>query len=165
MWPQSDKGSIAKRSKCAEHSRVRAIHHLNKVTSQLEGRTFEAGILTRRRQEEESKINVDQVASIVKQDIAVVTIFDLQKEAYNGICCKTLTKVCLGVGQIIAFFKMRMEETFETREIGVVLFQRSDGYGIRDCFNDPSAFGNRQNLAWMEPRGHALSRAKISDTL
>ena len=34
------------------------------------------------------------VASSVKHQVSIVSVFNLQQEAYNGVCCHAFNKVC-----------------------------------------------------------------------
>ena len=72
------------------------VHDLQQLTSQLEGRSFEVHT-TRGVAEHEAEVDVDDVASLVEHDVAVMPVLDLQEEANQAVPCHALYKVSLGL--------------------------------------------------------------------
>lgn len=74
---------------------VEAADDFHVVQGQLERCSFKAHIPARRVGKHESKVNMNEMAIAIDQDIAVVPVLDLQQESDDGISGKGLDKVAL----------------------------------------------------------------------
>ena len=82
---QTQKGAAAQFSKGPKRLAVGTVHEVHKVAGQFEWGRLEARILTRRTQKVETKVNVYQVPSIVQENVAIMSILDLQQETNDGV--------------------------------------------------------------------------------
>lgn len=78
MFPGRDESLENQNFEVLEHVAALTSHHLNELRRQLEGGTLEAEILRGVRQDE-AVVDVYEVAAVVEQNVAVVTIFHLDK--------------------------------------------------------------------------------------
>jgi nitrate reductase beta subunit len=74
-------------SKGTKRVAVGSIHEIDKLASQLEWGTLKAGILARDVKKEESKVNMNQMAMRIQQNVAILLIFYLKKVADHGVSC------------------------------------------------------------------------------
>ena len=81
VFSEGEECSVAQASEYPKEVGIGAAKECYKLSGQFEWGALETSVLSRRRQEEKAEINVNQVASIVQQNIPVVTILDLQEEA------------------------------------------------------------------------------------
>jgi hypothetical protein len=93
---QRQKGSTTQFSKGTKRVAVRSIHEIDKLASQLEWGTLKAGILARDVKKEESKVNMNQMAMRIQQNVAILSIFYLKKVADHGVCINAFYETSLG---------------------------------------------------------------------
>ena len=70
------------------------VHDFKQLASQLEGGGLKVDP-PRGVAQHEAKVDVDDVASLVQHDIAVVPVLDLHEETHKAVSCHTLHKVPL----------------------------------------------------------------------
>ena len=78
----------------SERFSIHTAHHFNVFRRKFERSRFEANV-ARRIGEHESEVDMDKVALPIEQDVAVMTIFDLQEVGDEGIACEGLCKIPL----------------------------------------------------------------------
>mmetsp|Transcript_42215 Transcript_42215/g.123609 ORF Transcript_42215/g.123609 Transcript_42215/m.123609 type:complete len:310 (+) Transcript_42215:3-932(+) len=88
-----EEASHHERAEVGEPGRAGPSHHLDPLRGELEGGGLEAHVLARRVGEEEAKVDVDEGAVGVQQDVAVVPVLDLQQVAYDRVGRERLHKV------------------------------------------------------------------------
>ena len=76
--------------------RAHAAHERDVLAGELEGRRLEVDIAARRVGEEEPKVNVDDTARAVEQNVAIVAVLDLQQVTHDGPRRRGVHKVAQG---------------------------------------------------------------------
>jgi hypothetical protein len=92
---QRQKGSTTQFSKGTKRVAVRSIHEINKLASQLEWGTLKPEFLPGD-VKKESKVNMNQIAMRIQQNVAIVSIFYLKKVADHGVCINAFYETSLG---------------------------------------------------------------------
>ena len=82
---------VLKESEC--RCTRRSSQYVNKLLCELECSAFKLHILAWRPIEDKTKVNVNQMATLVDENITVMTVFDLKNKADDRICSKTPDKV------------------------------------------------------------------------
>mmetsp|Transcript_31419 Transcript_31419/g.51861 ORF Transcript_31419/g.51861 Transcript_31419/m.51861 type:complete len:230 (-) Transcript_31419:2256-2945(-) len=144
-------------SKFFETVAVHTAHDFDIILSQLEGGTFKGKFMTRRHSHGKSKVNKDQMTSIVNHNVSIVTVLQPQQVHDERITTEGMHKVSLRVlkgqsaGVAVRLFKVGAEATF----LGefVRLFQSINRRGVRQDFNQTSILGGTQNTVSLEPNG------------
>ena len=72
--------------------------YFNILQREFERGSFESDI-SRRVGKHETKIDVDEVSVAVEEDVAVVSVFDLEEVGDEGVACERFGKVALGPGE------------------------------------------------------------------
>lgn len=70
------------------------VHDFKQLSGQLEGCGLKVDA-PRGVAEHEAKVDVDDVASLIQHDIAIVPVLDLHEEAHKAVACHALYKVPL----------------------------------------------------------------------
>jgi hypothetical protein len=86
----------------AEGGTLRPAHQINVLARQFERRRFEVES-TGRVPQHEAVVDVDQMSLLVEHDVAVVTVFDLQQVAHDGIARQAVHELfhCLAVARTV----------------------------------------------------------------
>ncbi|KAI9914249.1 hypothetical protein PsorP6_004967 [Peronosclerospora sorghi] len=117
--------------------RAGTAHELHKVGRELERRLFKrhiAWIVCKNKTE----INVDHVAFRIEQQVAIVTIFDLQQVAHDRVASHATNKIRPRALEFrrTHVTKMPCKEVQESRKLSIVAFQRIDRNGIGNGFHE-----------------------------
>ena len=98
-----------------EHVALDAAHHLGELVRHLEGGWLEAQVLGRTRQHE-AVVDVDEVAVVVEEYVAVVAILDLEQVAGDRVAGAGGHEVLLGVQEGLAGARAKLgQEEVEQR--------------------------------------------------
>ena len=93
MLPQFNERFVAQLTILLEGTAIRSAHESDEVASEFEWSTFESSISSGRGEKVEAKVDVDNMAFVVQEDVAVVSVFDLHEETNDGVClCNIFTR-------------------------------------------------------------------------
>jgi len=75
-----------------ENIRILAFHQLNIVSGELERGSLEIHV-SRRSWQHEAKINMNDMAIYIDQDVIIVPVFDIKEILDQAVACQRLNKI------------------------------------------------------------------------
>ena len=98
MLPRRLKPFFEQLLKLPKRSGLDPSKHFNILQREFERGSLESDI-SRRVGQHETKIDMDEVSVAVEEDVAVVSVFDLEEVGDEGVACEGFGKVALGPGE------------------------------------------------------------------
>ena len=98
MLPRRLEPFLEQLLKLPKRRRLDPSQHFNILQREFERGGLESDI-SRRVGKHETKIDVDEMSVAVEEDVAVVSVFDLEEVGDEGVACEGFGKVALGAGK------------------------------------------------------------------
>lgn len=126
---------------------------LNLLSCELERSFLELETFARSVCQEESKVNVHDVALDVDQDVAVVSVLDVQNVAEQRVGRKTPAEVVtsLLVLLLLRATKLLLEVVDDPRVLAHLLLDTVNGQGVLSDLDDASSSPGGQDFVGLEP--------------
>lgn len=114
----------------------RPAHDFDHLLSQLEFGTFELHIPGRGDIEDKAEINVDEVALVVDEDVAVMPVLYLQDVRDNRVGRLRLYEIVAGLLEIQVVFRAEFVDEVLVQRLFVDLADSVSGEGVGHAFDD-----------------------------
>ena len=89
---QLEERPVAQLAVLLEGDGVRAVQEGDEVPRELERRALEADVPAVGGEEEEAEVDVESVALVVQEDVAVAAVLDLDEETHDGIRLRVVSR-------------------------------------------------------------------------